>query len=580
MSSEPSSSPLEDLLKQSTETVANLLRWIVELILNKNWFTLLILIGVTLFFLLKPEGGILLKLLNFEENLPKHYSTSFWLAEGLIFLSAFIVALWTMPRASNVEEKEFAERKAIKGLRPFGFSDSEIFARLQRQRSLRECYESVTNDTFRFGILMGESGCGKTSFIQAGLLPRLAQSEATHLGIYVRFRDQDPILTIQKALVEQLGLQSDQAKDVDFSMLLTQAIEVAAKPLILLFDQFEQFFIHHKRKSEREQFIQALAAWYWSPDLRLVKILVSIRSDLLYYMDEIHKALGYYLGPQEVFALEKFTPGEATKILSIIAETEQIKFDERFISEIAQQELGDREDGLISPVNLQVLAWMIEQQKDELRGFNRNALLKVGGVEGLLARFLDRVLSARMTTKQRQSAIKVLLALTDIEHNVRAGVLTTEDLQNKLGGTLTIEETQETTTWLSRGDVRLVTAIDRDGMVGYELSHERIIQPLRQLAGKTLSQADKANILLDRRVNEWLGNKYSRRYLLGWHELWLIERQKPYLVWGANRLHKEKLLKQSRRQIYGVASGIAAMILLGSIYSGWLFESLLILHMP
>ena len=352
---------------------------------------------------------------------------------------------------------------------------------------------------------MGDSGCGKTSFLQAGLWAQLSDPDSSHRGIYIRFSDQDPLATIRKALADQLQL-SPASTDKTFLPLLEQAVNVAAKPLVLLFDQFEQFFVHYTREPDRAPFIQALADWYRHPDPPPAKILVSIRSDLMHQLDDLHKALGYALGPQDVFRLKKFTPAEAAKVLGVIAETEQLAFDERFVTEIAQQELANREDGRISPVDLQILAWMIERQDaDDLQAFNRVAFQKFGGVEGLLTRFLDRALAARVTPAQRQAAIKVMLALTDLDRQVRAGVLTLADLQTQLKGALAPNDVAEAVTWLARGDVRLITPNERasertseqNGATGYELAHERIIPALMRLAGKELTQADRANQYAD-----------------------------------------------------------------------------------
>jgi len=565
--------PPQDPVRKTTEEITNFVQWLAELIRSRNWFILLLLIEAVLILFFTP-GGVVPKFLKefFSLTLPDNYPTFFWLTVGLIFVVALIVAVRTMPRQSKTDAVDVSERKAIKGLRPFSFDDAEIFARLQRGRSLHECFESVTSSTFRFGILIGESGCGKTSFLQAGLLPKLSSPEDSHRGIYIRFADRDPLDTIRKALVEQLQLP-DNSIETDFLKLLSRGVEAASKPLVLMFDQFEQFFVHFKQTQDRQPFVAALATWYRSPDPLPVKILVCIRGDLSDRLVELHHALGYSLGPQEVFRLDKFAPSEAEKNLLAIAEIEKLKFDQRFVTELAAQELASREDGLISPVDLQILAWMIDRQSaDELRAFNRQAFQKIGGVEGLLTRFLDRPLEARVTTAQRQVAVKVLLALTDLDRRVRAGVLTVADLQAKLRETMKPDEVEEATTWLARGDVRLITPMEQDGTVGYELAHERIIPALMRLAGKELSQADQANQLLDRRVNEWLGNQRSSRYLLTWRELWLIEQQKPYLIWGANRSHKESLLSRSKNHFYRVIGIIATVLLAIAVYSSWLFS--------
>ncbi|MBE7383308.1 MAG: ATP-binding protein [Leptolyngbya sp. SIO1E4] len=596
-------------IQTAVEEVLKFLRWVAELIVTKNWFALLGVLIVLICLLLIPphlhalnivpgqagHSGLLLGL--FPDELPGWYLPGFVLVQLGLIVSALVVAIRTMPKPDAGTLADVAERKAIKGLRPFSSEDADIFAKLQRTQSLRDCLESITSATFRFGILMGESGCGKTSFLQAGVWPQLRKAEATHAGIYVRFSDQDPIRTIAKAVAEQLevpldwlipsesahtlaggghaaGAQpsySQQVAPIQFQKLLTQATEATAKPLVLLLDQFEQFFVHYKRQEQRQPFVQALAQWYCREDPLPVKILVSIRSDLMYQLDDLHQALGYALGPQEVVQLKKFTPEEAASILGVIAREEKLAFERRFVVDLADQELANREDGLISPVDLQILAWMIDRQTStETRAFNRTAFQKFGGVEGLLQRFLERTLQARVTQSQRQSAVKVLLALTDLDRQVRAGVLTAPDLESKLKGTVKPEDVKEAVTWLARSDVRLITPQAQDQAVGYELAHERLIPALMQQAGKELSAADKANQLLDRRVNEWLGNQRQSRYWFGVRELWQIERQLPYLVWGPKRRHKEQLLQLSRRRIYGAVAGVMVVLVIAVGVSGWL----------
>ncbi|MBD1997935.1 tetratricopeptide repeat protein [Leptolyngbya sp. FACHB-541] len=570
----PAPVPPTDAIKETTEKLAAFVQWIAQLIQSRSWFTILLLLDVVLLFAANP--GVATKLLTTffpQQTLPEQYPGLFWLTLGLIFVVALVVAVRTMPQPA-ADATDFTERKAIKGLRPFSAEDAEIFAQLQRNRSLKECLESITSSTFRFGILMGESGSGKTSFLQAGLLPKLSTSQGAHRAVYVKFADRPPIDTIRSALSEQLKLPKEKVATADLLTLLNIATEAIAKPLILLFDQFEQFFVHHKHRSDRQPFIQALTDWYGTETLA-VKIVVCIRGDMCDRLVELHQALGYSLGPQEVFRLEKFTPIEAAKVLRVIADTEDLQFDDRFVAELAEQELANREDGLISPVDLQILAWMIQRQTvEELRAFNRTAFQKFGGVEGLMTRFLERTLDARMIKAQREAAVKVLLALTDLERNARAGVLTITELQTKLQNTVKPEEVEEAASWLARSDVRLITPIEHTtstgDTTGYELAHERIIPALMRLAGQELKAADRANQLLDRRVNEWLGNQRNSRYLLTWRELWMVRLQKPYLVWGAQHRQKAQLLHQSYRRIYQSATAVALVTLLTIASSGWL----------
>ena len=554
--SKDSTPPPNEMLQSWMTDAENVIKLIAENLRYGTWFKRLLLIDAVILFGLNPKVAEQIASIFFGmKELPSSYVQYYWVVVGAIFALALAVGIVTTPRSKALTPEDTKERKAIKGLRPFTAADADIFTRLQRKRDVQECLEAVTNDHYRFGILMGESGCGKTSFLQAGVIPQLTPKESTHQGIYVRFSDRNPFdivlaevaIFIQSQGSYQLSLGGTGA---DLASILLQASEISGKPLVLFFDQFEQFFVHQKRKEDREPFIHALKQWYDSTIP--VKILISIRGDMSDRLVELQHRLGYSLGPQEVFSLERFSPEEATAILCVIAETEQLQFDQRFVKELTETELASREDGTISPVDLQILSWMIERQDTtEERAFNRVAFQKLGGVEGLLSRFLERTLDAQVIKSQREAALKVLLALTDLEKNVRTGSLTLPELQQKLQQSLIPSEVTEAITWLTRGDVRLVTPLEQqESIISYELAHERLIPGLLKLAGKELSNVDQANHLLERRVNEWLGSQRSQRYLLTWKELRIIEKQKPHLTWGKTQSQKKKFLQVSKLRIF------------------------------
>jgi len=570
MSADPSPPPSPDDAIQNWLTKAEtLIALIVENLRRGTWVKRLLLLDALVVFALNTEVFTralrIFAILSKDEALPDWYGAAFWATVGVLFLTALLVALFTST-AAKVETIDLSERKAIKGLRPFTANDTEIFTKLQRNRSLRECLESITSENFRFGILMGESGCGKTSFLQAGIVPNLSDPEADYRAVYVRFSDRPPLNAIREDLSKQLHIPKENLNSTDLVMLLRTAVDAIDQPLILCFDQFEQFFVHAPRKPDRQLFIQALTDWYQS-DLP-ARVLVCMRGDMVDRLVELHQALGYALSPQEVFRLEKFSPEEATRVLQVIAETEKLRFEESFVKELTQRELADREDGTISPVDLQILGWMIERQNaEELRAFNQQAFQKFGGVEGLMTRFLEKTLEARVVKSQREAAVKVLLALTDLDRNVRAGALSLTELQDKLKDTVKANEVAEAVGWLVRGDVRLITPEEKAEETTYELAHERLIPAVRKVAGKELTEVQKANELLDRRVNEWQGNQFSSRYLFSPIELWRLKRQQPYLEWGANRRQKEQLWRKSWRRFYRIVGALVLVLLL--LLSGW-----------
>ncbi len=569
--------PSIDSLQKTTEKSVGFIEWLVDQIRKKSWVSLLMLLDCVIVACGNPKVlAVLIGSTLGDEFLEKHpIPPDYWIywlvTVAGIFLLAFIIAYITLPKTA-LPGPNLNERSAIKGLSSFGFNDDELFERLGRTRVIRDVLNALCDSGFRFGILSGESGCGKSSFLQAGIWPRLEARK--HQALYVQCNELQPLDSIRYAIHVQFAVPHEQLQTLDLAPLLELAANCEQqseppKTLILILDQFEQFFTHQRHKEDRKPFVEALNAWYRQQPPHPAKILVSLRSDLAGRMIELQNALGYTLGPNQNFMLEKFEPGEAADVFRVIIEQETIECDPSFIEELCADELANPRDGLVSPVDLQILAWMIAgREASERSRFDRTAFQRFGGLEGLLNRFLERILKSRETEERRQAALKLLLALIDLDTNLRAGVLTESELQQKLTASLPAVEVSEALQWLSRSDVRLVTPRPKGEEPGFELAHERIIAAVRHLAGQALTEVDQANQLLQRRVNEWLGNDRSARNLLSWRELRQILKQQPYLIWQPGERQKKALIDRSRRHYHYGLAGIAGLLLLCAVGYG------------
>ena len=279
-----------------------------------SWTKRFVTVGGVAIVALNPvSAGKVGELFGVKE-LPSWYPTAFALGLGGIAVSAVGAAVVTLPKRRSPEITP--ERQAIKGLRSFELKDAEIFKQLERQKDVQECLDALSDPELRLAILTGESGAGKSSLLQAGLMPRLA--EVDFQGVYVKLGDRDPVSLIRRALAAP--------EDEAFVPMLTNAVARTGKPIVLILDQFEQFFVQFQ-EAERAGFIEALKAWYAS-DVA-VKLLIGIRGDLSDRLIEIQKALGYALRPAQVYRLEKFTPVQATAVLKVIAETEGLAFNQQ-----------------------------------------------------------------------------------------------------------------------------------------------------------------------------------------------------------------------------------------------------------
>lgn len=551
----------EDLLKK-VESSESFINKLVIAWREKQWVKLLLLFGfVALAFL---NQTVVFNAVQFiykspEFKLPDWYFYVWLIVTIAAFIAAFIVALRTTPTKFPDAP---SEKSIIKGLRPYTAEDAELFAKLQRGRMLQDCLTACDDRDFRFGILNGESGTGKTSFLQAGLCPSLKKKDFR--PVYVKLTEIAPLDSIREVLVENKEIKRKEADNKNLLELIELAVKENSKPLVIVFDQFEQFFVSHKSKTDRKPFIQEIADWYKRRKSLPVKILFSIRGDYFFRLSEFQDAMKYNLAFHDNFRLEKFSPEEATTVFRIIAEAEKIECDENFIKEITARELSDREDRLVSPVDVQVLSWMIAGQKtaDE-KAFNRRAFNKLGGVEGLLESFLSKTLDSQ-TESGKQTIVKVLLALVDLEKNTRAGALPLVEIQTKLKETILANEVAKSVEWLSNRGVRLITPTDdkKEKDTLYELAHERIIPALRKLANKELSETDRAARLLDRRFNEWTGNNNSRQYLLTLKEWLLVRRNKSLITLGINKEQKERFIAQSKRRFIHFIAGYTIILVL------------------
>lgn len=208
-----------------------------------------------------------------------------------------------MPDQNNPKKNRYP------GIRSFETSEQHLF--FGRTRETEDLYHLVTVESL--SVLFAKSGMGKTSLINAGLVPLLKKDN--YYPIYIRFQDTSlsPLTHIKIVLDKYINInkltQFGQQKNPLWEWIKACEFDNNAIP-VLIFDQFEEFFSHPK--TDRQAFTKQLAdlinyyipneqetafrkiprkartpeqlAWYQQPDLR---ILVSIRSDRLSHLDEM-----------------------------------------------------------------------------------------------------------------------------------------------------------------------------------------------------------------------------------------------------------------------------------------------------
>jgi hypothetical protein len=139
----------------------------------------------------------------------------------------------------------------------------------------------------RLVLLHGASGVGKTSLLLAGVVPRLENADPRYEMVCVRALE-DPVLVIRRAVQRRLP-DADLPKEGPVVDLLNAATTALDGPLVVVLDQFEEFFIRLSPQF-REAFIAELGALYDARDVP-VKVVLSLREDWLAAISEIEERI-------------------------------------------------------------------------------------------------------------------------------------------------------------------------------------------------------------------------------------------------------------------------------------------------
>jgi hypothetical protein len=132
----------------------------------------------------------------------------------------------------------------------------------------------------RLVVLFAKTGTGKTSLINAGVRPLLEERGFTTLFVRV---SRDPATSVGDALRE-IGIDL-QGPD-SLAAQLKGVAEQLGQPIVLFFDQFEEFFIYRVRDAPAAaySFIEDLAELYHDRGAG-VHVVLSLREDFFVELD-------------------------------------------------------------------------------------------------------------------------------------------------------------------------------------------------------------------------------------------------------------------------------------------------------
>ena len=299
----------------------------------------------------------------------------------------------------GVDDEQLGDRTCpYPGLRAFELDDARLFfgREAQVERVLAELSEA------RLAALVGASGCGKSSFLRAGLLPGVG----AHTRVALLTPGEHPL----DELVRAVGAATGDDAFVSAGDLLAdpRALERAigrsgAGPLAIAVDQFEELFTLCHAEVERRCFVEALLA-AWRDPVSPVVVVLALRADcygqLAAYPElaECVVAHQILLGPMGAGDLRRaieLPAGEAGLAL------------QPGLAETLLQDLTDE------PGALPLLSHALLETWKRRRGLMLTVAgyREAGGVRGAIAQTADRTLQ-ELTASDRAVAREICLSLT------------------------------------------------------------------------------------------------------------------------------------------------------------------------
>jgi hypothetical protein len=290
-----------------------------------------------------------------------------------------------------------------------------------RQKDIEILLNRIVRPDFKLIIIHGYSGVGKSSLVQAGLIPTLQQT-------VIGFQDIIPIMiqiysdwvgelvrVLEKTLTDkgiwrQVDLETKGLVD-PMSIILEKLHQAEANNfrIVLIFDQFEEFFLSNHTTSQRKYFFEFLANCL---NILGVKVVISLREDYIHYLLECNFLPGMkiinndILSKNTLYKLDNFSPDEAKSLIYNLTRHSNFHLQKSLI-DVLVKDLAAKY-GEVRPIELQIAGAQL--QTDNITTLT--AYQKSGTKEELVKRYLIEVVED-CGIENKQVAELVLYLLTD-----------------------------------------------------------------------------------------------------------------------------------------------------------------------
>ncbi|ACK68582.1 WD-40 repeat protein [Gloeothece citriformis PCC 7424] len=330
----------------------------------------------------------------------------------IITISVDVIKTRTFNSASPYKGLKKFEPKAADSKRFFG-RDQLIYSLMQEL------------DKTNLLLLLGASGSGKSSVIQAGLIPRFEEKYASNLSYFIFKPDKNPFQSLFNAFSGQYGQEKTEIIQQEKENILIELVKNLKEKdnfWLIYIDQFEEIF-HLSAQEQGKKFIKALVKLYKylksSQDFS-VKLMMTMRTDFLDKFSAYPELKYITITQKNIEMIADMKPDELRQAIEQPAAQNGVVFEDGLVKEI----MNDVKD---QPGYLPLLQYTLDLlwQKDNVaedRELNIITYRNLGGVRGALQQHVDKIYESLSDEKKEATRI-IFLKLVKVKSNQESGTL-------------------------------------------------------------------------------------------------------------------------------------------------------------
>ncbi|WP_204150673.1 hypothetical protein [Leptolyngbya sp. CCY15150] len=252
------------------------------------------------------------------------------------------------------------------GLEPQGLDDlygvAPEIAASGRRLDLERLMQRLGRSDYKLVVIHGGSGVGKSSLLNAGLVPALRKPIDYRDNLVVVMRNYTAQWQADLAHQISQGLRDLRKAGTDGS-LLEQLRQNEGRNLrtILMLDQFEEFFFANPDRLQWRRFFEFLGDCLAIP---YVKVVISLREDYIHYLLDANRldsmsAIGHdILGRQVLYGLGNLSLEDARATIADLTGRSRFSLEPALVERVVQDLGGPLQE--VRPIEMQIVGAQLQ----------------------------------------------------------------------------------------------------------------------------------------------------------------------------------------------------------------------------